>query len=206
MGRHRRNFAFLQIRDPERTVSPSLRDAEGTHAPAFSQFRRQPVWKRRARIVEVFQQRQAGLIFRRQIPNPHAIVQRQAGGADARQDSRRGKPGAEEKAAHEGKGQKRQQQREGLVVDGVLDVHARRAGGHQTRDRAKPRAREAPPRPVPQATRDAIAPIEWLVDEGHAGTRNFLTASSTTPRAVTPEKRACGSSTSRWAMTGTASF
>ena len=30
--------------------------------------------------------------------------------------------------------------------------------------------------------------------------------SSTTPRAVSPEKRACGSSTSRCAMTGTASF
>ena len=40
-----------------------------------------------------------------------------------------------------GKGQKRQQQREGLIVDGVLDVHARRAGGqHRPRPRKAPRA------------------------------------------------------------------
>src|SRR5262249_25297624 len=35
----------------------------------------------------------------------------------------------------------------------------------------------------------------------HAGTRIFFTTSSTTPRAVKPEKRACGSITSRWAIT-----
>ena len=140
MRRHRRDFAFLQIREPERTVSPPLRDAERTHAPAFGKLKRQPFWKRRARIGEVFQQRQAGLIFRRQIFHPHAILQRLAGGAEARQKSRRGKSGAEEKAAREGKGQKRQQQREGLVDDGVLDVHARRAGDQQTR-----RPRTSPP-------------------------------------------------------------
>src|SRR5437016_4099674 len=38
----------------------------------------------------------------------------------------------------------------------------------------------------------------------HAGTFNFLSASSTTPRAVWPEKRACGSITNRCAITDTA--
>src|SRR5439155_901992 len=39
----------------------------------------------------------------------------------------------------------------------------------------------------------------------HEGTGTFFTTSSTIPRAVTPEKRACGSITSRCARTGTAS-
>ena len=47
----------------------------------------------------------------------------------------------------------------------------------------------------------AFCTLHWI----HAGTGSFLTASSTTPRAVTPEKRACGSSTRRCAITGTAS-
>ena len=39
----------------------------------------------------------------------------------------------------------------------------------------------------------------------YAGTATVLTISSTTDAAVAPEKRACGSSARRWAMTGTAS-
>ena len=39
----------------------------------------------------------------------------------------------------------------------------------------------------------------------YEGTGVFFRISSTTARAVWPEKRACGSITSRWAMTATAS-
>ena len=66
-------------------------------------------------------------------------MQRLAGGADARQQTRRGKFGAEENRLHaKASNQKRQQQRERLVSDGVLDVHADRARDDESAATHKP--------------------------------------------------------------------
>ena len=101
-GRQRRNLRLLHLHPAERIFPPALRYAEGADAFAFGQLKRQPFLKRRARVGKFFQQGQARLIFRRQIFHLHAIVQRLSGRADARQGARRGKGGAEEKAARQG--------------------------------------------------------------------------------------------------------
>ena len=47
-----------------------------TQPPVFGELKRQPFLKRRARIGEIFQQRQPGLRSRRQIFDLHAVAQR----------------------------------------------------------------------------------------------------------------------------------
>jgi hypothetical protein len=101
--RQRRHFGFFNICEPERIFPAPLCHAERPDAPAFGQLKCEPVVEIWLRVGEIFEQRQADLIFRRQIFYAHAIRQRLAGRADARQNSRGGKIGAEEKTARPGK-------------------------------------------------------------------------------------------------------
>src|SRR5690606_27747335 len=91
-----------------------------------------------------------------------------------------------------------------LVSHGVFCVHAQRGRGSK-RNKDHPAGRcQAPPCPIPQPREHAVKPVKDFQDQIHAGTLVFFNTSSTTLRAVNPEKRACGCMTSRCAITGPA--
>src|SRR5256712_12693351 len=80
--------------------------------------------------------------------------------------------------------------------------HPEAPGGAERGGEELAGGRELPAEPVLERRG---GPEEPVGEPLHAGTGTVFTISSTRPGAVTPEKRACGSITSRCAMTGTAS-
>ena len=69
----------------------------------------------------------------------------------------------------------------------------------------RPSSRDFPSKSRPRTSWSSMTEYSFSHRRLYAGTLIFFTMSSTTPRAVRPEKRACGCMTRRCAMTGTAS-
>src|SRR2546423_14902198 len=103
-----------------------------------------------------------------------------------------------------------------LVSNVVFRVGAQQGCHNCCANEAKTGRREPPTTPIPHGRSRAVKAINEMPKQRHAktearcrtlsyaGTLTFLRTSSTTPRAVNPENRACGSITSRCAITLTA--
>ena len=124
---------------------------ERADAPAFGQLKRQPFRKSRARVGEVFQQRQARPGFW-----PSDFLPARGSAAAGRPCRSAGSDRVAENSARKKRLPARASSRNAsnsakrLIGHGVLDVHAHRAGDDQAASHAQPRRREPPARPMPQ--------------------------------------------------------
>src|SRR5688572_5122544 len=101
--------------------------------------------------------------------------------------------------------QQREQQGESLIADSIVRIDPHHGRDHRCDNDHQSWPRDAAQQSMPRAGEQAVKEVQDSKNGTHAGTLIFFTRSSTTPRAVSPEKRACGSMTSRCARTETAS-
>src|SRR2546427_113595 len=200
--RSRRGRRAAPPRDEPSPARIADRPVEPIPALLTGLARAEELVERRARVAEILEQHETALRSRGLVPDHDAVC----GGLAGRHETLKDAPDlqAHPEAAARGRAdaEERGEEREDLIAHGTIGVKPDHRGGDEGGQRELAGRGELPAEPVLERRG---GPEEPVGDPLHAGTGTFFTISSTIPRAVTPEKRACASITSRCARTGTAS-